>query len=88
MFRLRYVIVLMTNAVIVGSLIILVLSLGWVGWVPVFGAIVVGFVLAWPAAIVITRRIKANDPAWNEAADQPADAERRRRRRARSDRRP
>lgn len=87
MFRLRYVIALMTNAVIVGSLIILVLSLGWVGWVPVFGAIVVGFVLAWPAAIVITRRIKANDPAWNEAADQPAGAERRRRR-ATSDRRP
>ena len=34
MFRLRYVVVLMTNAVIVGTLIILVLSLGWFGYVP------------------------------------------------------
>ena len=42
MFRLRHVVAMMTNAVLVGSLIILVLSLGWVGWVPVFGAIALG----------------------------------------------
>ena len=79
MFRLRYVIALMTNAVLVGSLLILVLSLGWVGWVPVFGAVVIGFVLSWPAAAIIARMIKVQDPAWNEAADRPVAAERRRR---------
>ena len=79
MFRLRYVIVLMTNAVLVGSLLILVLSLGWVGWAPVFGAVVVGFVLSWPAATLVARLIKVQDPAWNEAADRPVAAERRRR---------
>lgn len=88
MFRLRYVIVLMTNAVIVGTLLIIVLSLGWVGWVPVFGAIVLGFLLAWPAAAMIARSIKVNDPAWNATADRPVAAERRRRRESASSDRP
>ena len=34
MSRLRYVIHLMTNAVLVGTLYTIVLSLGWVGWGP------------------------------------------------------
>ena len=77
MFRLRYVIVLMTNAVLVGGLLILVLSLGWVGWVPVFGAVVLGFILSWPAAAFVSRWIKEEDPAWNADADRPVAAERR-----------
>ena len=79
MFRLRYVVAMMTNAVVVGSLIILVLSLGWVGWVPVFGAIALGFIVSWPLATLIARRIKAGDPAWDEVRDRPVAAERRRR---------
>jgi hypothetical protein len=75
MFRLRYVVALMTNAVLVGSLLILVLSLGWVGWVPVFGAIALGFLLSWPAAVLVARWIKADDPAWNEERDRPVRAE-------------
>ena len=75
MFRLRHVIALMTNAVLVGSLLILVISLGWVGWVPVFGAIVLGFLLSWPAAILVARGIKIDDPAWNEERDRPVRAE-------------
>lgn len=82
MFRLRFVIALMTNAVVVGSLIILVLSLGWVGWVPVFGAVALGFLISWPLAIVIARMIKRQDPAWNEQADRPVVAELRHRRKA------
>ena len=76
MFRLRYVVVLMTNAVIVGTLIILVLSLGWFGYVPLFGAIALGFVISWPVARVVTRWIKVEDPAWNETLDRPVAAER------------
>lgn len=79
MFRLRYVVALMTNAVIVGTLIIIVLSLGWTGYVPVFGAIVLGFLLSWPAARLISARIKSEDPAWNERLDRPVAAERARR---------
>jgi hypothetical protein len=81
MFRLRYIIHMMTNAVIVGSLIILVLSLGWVGWAPMIGAIVLGFVLAYPVSIIVTRWIKVKDPAWNEDRDRPVRAELRRRER-------
>ena len=79
MFRLRHVVAMMTNAVLVGSLIILVLSFGLVGWVPVFGAIALGFVVSWPIARLIARHIKAEDPAWDEARDRPVAAERRHR---------
>jgi hypothetical protein len=79
MFRLRYVVLMMTNAVLVGSLIILVLSLGFVGWVPVVGAILIGHLLSWPVARVVTRWIKIDDPAWNETLDRPVAAELRRR---------
>jgi hypothetical protein len=77
MFRLRHVVVLMTNAVLVGSLLILVLSVGWVGFVPVFGAVVVGFLLSWPTAVLVARWIKRVDPAWNATVDRPVAAERR-----------
>lgn len=77
MFGLRHVVLLMTNAVLVGSLLILVLSLGWVGWVPVFGAIAVGMLLSWPAAVLVSRLIKRGDPAWNAEGDRPVAAERR-----------
>lgn len=73
--RLRHIVHLMTNAVIVGSLIIFVLVMGWVGFVPIFSAIVVGFALAWPASILVAKAIKADDPAWNAAKDRPVRAE-------------
>jgi hypothetical protein len=73
--RLRHVVFLMTNAVIVGALIVFVLTMGWVGFVPVFGAIVLGFALAWPASILVAKQIKAEDPAWNADKDRPTRAE-------------
>jgi hypothetical protein len=74
-FRLSLVIALMTNAVLVGALLILVLSLGWYGWI--VGAVVAGFLLSWPVAWLVARQIKENDPAWNEERDRPVAAERR-----------
>ncbi|WP_162683376.1 hypothetical protein [Rhodobacteraceae bacterium DSL-40] len=76
MFRLRHVIVIMTNAVLVGGLLILVLSLGFVGWAPIVGAVVIGFLLSWPAARFVSRWIKEEDPAWNAEKDRPVAAER------------
>ena len=73
--RLRHVVYLMTNAVIVGALIVFVLTIGWVGFVPVFGAIILGFALAWPASILVAKSIKLEDPAWNAAKDRPTRAE-------------
>lgn len=81
MFRLRYVVAMMTNAVVVGTLLIIVISLGWIGWVPIFGAVALGFLLSWPIGRIIARHIKVADPAWNEAADRPVVAELRHRRR-------
>lgn len=80
MFRLRHVVYLMTNAVVVGSLLIAVLTLRVEGWLTIFGAVALGFVLAWPLARIIARWIKIEDPAWNDAADRPVAAERRHRR--------
>lgn len=75
--RLRHVIHLMTNAVIVGSLIVIVIVIvmGWIGFVPIFGAIILGSVIAWPASILVAKQIKLDDPAWNEAKDRPVKAE-------------
>jgi hypothetical protein len=75
MFRLRHVVHLMTNAVIVGSLLVFVLVMGWVSFLPIAAAVVVGFLLSWPASILVARMIKTDDPAWNEARDRPVQAE-------------
>ena len=77
MFRLRHIVYMMTNAVVVGGMLILVLSLGLGGWLTIFGSVLVGFVVAWPLARLIARWIKIEDPAWNATLDRPMAAERR-----------
>lgn len=73
--RLRHVVYMMTNAVLVGGLIIIVISMGWVGFLPIFGAIALGFLLAWPASALMAKWIKFDDPAWNETKDRPVRVE-------------
>jgi hypothetical protein len=65
MDRLSILLTLATGAVITGSLVVIVLSLGWVAWGPILGSVVIGWILAWPAAWWISRRIKANDPDFD-----------------------
>ena len=64
MDRLSVFLTLMTGSVIVGSLVITVLSLGYYNWLPIAGAIAVGLLLTWPSAYVISRWIKHDDPGW------------------------
>jgi hypothetical protein len=64
MDRLSIVLALMTGSVLVGSFIILVLSLGYYRWEPIAGAVAVGLILTWPAAYAISRWIKRHDPGW------------------------
>ena len=64
MDRLSIFLTLMTGAVLVGSFVIAVLSLGYYSWQPMAGAIALGLVLTWPVAYAISRRIKRNDPGW------------------------
>lgn len=66
MDRLSILLTLMTGAVLTGGLIIAVFSLGYYGWVPILGAVFLGYVLSWPAAYLISRRIKRLDPGWDE----------------------
>lgn len=79
MFRLTLVVALMTNAVVVGSLIVLVLTSGWVNGAALFGAVALGFVIAWPLARYIARWITAADPGWDETLGRPVLAEHRQR---------
>lgn len=65
MDRLSILLTLVTGAVITGGLVIIVLSLGWMAWGPILGAVAVGWILAWPVAWWISRWIKAEDPDFD-----------------------
>ncbi|MGP3695792.1 hypothetical protein [Rhodobacter sp. NSM] len=66
MDRLSIILTLMTGAVITGGLVILFFSFGWYGWMPIAISAVIGIVLCWPAGWMISRRIKREDPQWDE----------------------
>lgn len=71
MDRLSIVLTFMTGSVLVGGLVIAVLALGYYSWPPIAGAIAVGLVLTWPAAYVISRMIKRQDPNWTLRSGKP-----------------
>ena len=66
MDRLSIILTLMTGAVITGTLIVALFTFGFYSWPYIGLAAFLGFGLSWPAAFAISRRIKANDPEWNE----------------------
>ena len=68
MDRLSLVLTLMTGSVLAGGLTILVLGLGYYSWPAIGIAAGLGFILSWPAAYVVSRRIKRRDPEWDETA--------------------
>ncbi len=72
MDRLSIFLTLMTGAVITGTCVVAAFTLGYVGaWVIVTAALV-GLITSWPAAYVISRRIKRKDPNWHRT---PSDSE-------------
>jgi len=68
MDRLSIILTLAVGSVLSGALIIVVLSMGWYSWTAIGGAAAVGFVATWPVSYLISRRIKRQDPAWDETA--------------------
>jgi hypothetical protein len=64
MDRLSIFLTLVTGSVLVGGLVITVLSMGYYAWQPIAGAVAIGLILTWPAAYVVSRVIKRNDPGW------------------------
>lgn len=71
MDRLSIVLAFMTGSVLVGGLVIVVLSLGFYGWLPIAAAVVAGLLLTWPAAYAISRWIKRDDPNWTPRSGHP-----------------
>jgi NhaP-type Na+/H+ or K+/H+ antiporter len=66
MDRLSIILTLAVGSVLTGTLIIAVLSLGWYSWPAIGGAAALGAVLTWPASYALSRRIKRQDPHWDE----------------------
>lgn len=65
MDRLSIFLTIIVGAMIAGSLVIVILSLGWYSWPAIGGAAALGAVLTWPASYAISRRIKRQDPNWD-----------------------
>jgi len=66
MDRLSLFIAMMTWSLVSGSLIILFMTLGYIGWTAFAVAVVLGFALGLPLAKMIAARIKRQDPSWDE----------------------
>lgn len=66
MDRLSIYLTLAVGAMVTGTLVIVVLSLGWYSWPAIAGAAALGTLLTWPVSYVISRRIKRQDPDWDE----------------------
>jgi len=66
MDRLSIFLSIMTGSVLTGGLVTAALSMGYFSWTVILIATVIGFILAWPAGYLVSRRIKRDDPSWPE----------------------
>lgn len=66
MDRLSIVLTLAVGSVLAGTLVTTVLSLGWYSSAAIGGAAALGFLVTWPASYLLSRRIKRQDPHWDE----------------------
>jgi len=62
MDRLSIFLTLMTGAVLTGAVVTTFFTLGIYNWIAVGTAVAVGWGLSWPAAYLVSRYIKRNDP--------------------------
>lgn len=72
MDRLKIVLFLIVGPMLSGTLLIVVLSLGWYSWAAIGGATALGLLLTLPVSHFISRRIKRQDPDWNDAGKDQA----------------
>lgn len=64
MDRLSIMLTPVTGAVITGFLVIVMFSLGFYSWTAIAIGAGIGFLGAWPAAYIVSRKIKDEDPFW------------------------
>lgn len=66
MDRLSLYLTLIVGALVTGGLVTAVLSMGWYSWTAIGGAAACGVLLTWPVSYGVSRRIKTQDPDWDE----------------------
>lgn len=71
MKRLSFYLALLSWTLVSGALIIAAFSMGYYNWWVIAIAVVAGFLIAWPSARLVARRIKENDPEWSVHRDAP-----------------
>jgi uncharacterized membrane protein YfcA len=71
MHRLRTYMAILAGSCIAGAAIVAALALGYYSWVALAVSVVIGAALSWPTGIWLARRIKRDDPAWDESRDRP-----------------
>ena len=71
MDRLSIFLSLMTGTAIAGALVIAAFTFGYYGLTPILVSALIGVVLAWPVAHVISRRIKRRDPDFDHTRAKP-----------------
>ncbi|MDP2084910.1 MAG: hypothetical protein Q8K20_06925 [Gemmobacter sp.] len=73
MDRLSIVLTLAVGAMITGSFVTAVLVRGWYSWPAIGIAAGIGMFLTWPVSYLISRRIKRQDPDWDETQIEKVD---------------
>ncbi|RKF16091.1 hypothetical protein D6850_00515 [Roseovarius spongiae] len=71
MDRLAIFIAVIGGSSIAGALVIAAFSLGYYGYWVIAACVIAGLVMAWPTGYLVARRIKREDPAWNERRNEP-----------------
>ena len=66
MDRLSIFLTLIVGSVVTGSLVVVVMAMGWYSWTAIGGAAAIGFIATWPLSYLVSRRIKRDDPKWDE----------------------
>ncbi len=61
---LRSILAALWVACVAGAMVILLLSLGWTGWMTFAVSGIVGILIGVPAGIWTARKIKRQDPGW------------------------
>ncbi len=65
MDRLSIILSLMSGALITGALVITAFTLGYYNWWVIGGSAIIGWLMAWPSAYLVSRRIKTRDSEWS-----------------------
>ncbi|MFP7569830.1 hypothetical protein [Marivita sp. S2033] len=65
MNRLSVILTLLSGALISGALVVAAFSMGYDSWWVLGGVALIGWLMAWPSALIVARRIKERGPEWS-----------------------